>query len=344
MTQLDKQVNKNSNKISTPSLNKQNINTNSNITSSLNKFQLSGQKENKRILSVKKFNNIDNNYNNNYNISNNQQYYSVKKNALNNLQHIYSTGNQIKRNLNLFESIKDENKNQISFIKLKIDEIYRKFKDSIFTKSSKWKEEFLFEMRQENVIDIDSDLYPKSLNTKGSNLLEYTKFWILFIEIKFSDLNLNDLISIFNSSLLHDQNDFKLLYEYFTFILSENFDKKEIFSAIPEKHKKYVPGSFNDIQPIHYLFLLENYGIFKEFKLRLEPLFSETKNDTKLNQTALESNIKTIKPFDLNNIIIETKENESPNKKKDYYNKDASKDKFDLLNITNLNNCQSKNV
>ena len=116
---------------------------------------------------------------------------------------------------------------KILFIKNKIDDIYEKF----IVSKVEWKEEFKFELKQENIVDISNNI-PRSLNTRGSHLMELSKFWILFIEMKFPDLDLNELIDVFNDALLYEQNDISLLYNYMKQLFENNFENNEIYSFL----------------------------------------------------------------------------------------------------------------
>ena len=174
----------------------------------------------------------------------------------------------LKRKYDQIESLyhQEEILAQTRYLIYKIDELFEKFSSRIFGRE--WKDEFMFELKQENIVDT-SEILPKSLNTRGSHLLEYTKFWILLIEYKFSELDLLETLIIFNNAILYDQNDFQLLYEYLVRTLEENFEKKEIFSLLEKKNGQNhfrVPEKLEDLTREHYRFLLDKPEVFKDLK------------------------------------------------------------------------------
>jgi len=169
----------------------------------------------------------------------------------------------VKRKHHELENRKDEILTQLKFLKNKIDDIYDKFLNKISVED--WREELKFELKQENILEI-SDNFPKSLNTKGSHLLEYTKFWILFIELKFSNLDLLEIVGLFNNALQYDQNDIILLYEYMVNLFFDNFDKDEILIALEKingkGNKHRVPAKAEEITSDHIKFLVNKPELF----------------------------------------------------------------------------------
>lgn len=166
---------------------------------------------------------------------------------------------------------------KLDFIKGKIDEIYEKFVDY---NTTLWKEEFIFELKQENIVDI-SDTFPKSLNTKGSLLLEYTKFWILFIAIKLP-LDLETFVKIFNHALNYEQSDMVMFNSYYVRLIKNNFDNKMIHSMLVRingVNKVRVPENEDDLTIGHYRFLLDKPEMFNELNLKaiISPFTSKEK-------------------------------------------------------------------
>jgi hypothetical protein len=189
------------------------------------------------------------------------------------------------------EKSKEELSFQNNFIRNKINDIYEKFCNRM--NSLEWKEEFIFELKQENILDLDNT-FPKSLNTRGSQLLEYTRFWILFIELRYPDLDLLGIISIFNEALLYEQSDLNLLHEYLIILISENFDKKEIRDALEKINGKNnhfrVPSDTESLKEDHYKFLLDKPEIFNNTKFiqvsykKLATPFSSKLKNSRSNQ------------------------------------------------------------
>jgi hypothetical protein len=247
--------------------------------------------------------------------------YINHNNAYNNISPL-SFPNKIKRKFNEF----DQSTSQSKYLKNKIDEFYDKFTSGHNTSViSDWKDEFLFELRQENILDLNSNI-PKSLNTKGSHLLEYTKFWILFIEIKFPDFGLQEIIHIFNSALNYDQNCPLLLYEYFIKIMEDNFEKKEIHEGLLKMHPKNsfrAPVLIEDLKNDHFKYLLERPDFFNELKYSISGCTQSKKKErttTPKSEKAviyvgdiLESRIKEINESELsinfNEIVIPSSQN-----------------------------------
>jgi hypothetical protein len=183
-------------------------------------------------------------------------------------EHSISPNFHLKRKFDQIENygLKEDLASQTNYIIYKVDEFYDKFSSKIFGRE--WKEEFLFELKQENIVDI-SDILPKSLNTRGSHLLEYTKFWILFIEYKFSELDLEECLMIFNNAMMYDLNDYHLLHEYFVNILEENFEREEIFAVLEKKNgfnHFRVPEKLEQLTKEYYRFLLDKPDVFKDSK------------------------------------------------------------------------------
>jgi hypothetical protein len=192
----------------------------------------------------------------------------------------------LKRKHNELESRKEEILTQLKFLKNKIDDIYDKFVNQL--SGEDWREELKFELKQENILEI-SDNFPKSLNTKGSHFLEYTKFWILFIELKYSNLDLLEIVSVFNNALQYDQNDVILLYEYMVNLFFDNFDKEEILIALEKVNgkgnKHRVPEKAEEITSDHIKFLVNKPEIFTLAKTFLiKNNFSNGKNCTSVNK------------------------------------------------------------
>lgn len=168
-----------------------------------------------------------------------------------------------------------------AYIKNKINEIYDKYIACNLNKSNEWKEEFTFEIKQENNIDITSELLPRSLNTKGSLLFGFTKFWILLIDYKYPELQLCEIIEIFNNAFLYEQNDYQLLYDYFIKVIYENFDNGEIYHSLAKSaHSLYLPKRKDDIDFKHYKYLLDKPEILRAHRIKshnITPLSSKTK-------------------------------------------------------------------
>jgi hypothetical protein len=169
----------------------------------------------------------------------------------------------IKRKHNELESRREEILLQLKFLKNKIDDIYDKFVNKI--SGEDWKGELRFELKQENILDIN-DNYPKSLNTKGSHFLEYSKFWVLFIEMKYSHLDLLEIVAIFNNALQYEQNDLLMLYEYMVNLFFDNFEKEEILVALEKVNGKgnrhRVPENAEDLTNDNIKYLVYKPEIF----------------------------------------------------------------------------------
>lgn len=234
-------------------------------------------------------------------------------------EHSISPNFHLKRKFDQLENygLKEDFASQTNYIIYKIDEFYDKFSSRIWGRE--WKEEFLFELKQENIVDI-SEILPKSLNTRGSHLLEYTKFWILFFEYKFGALDLEECLMIFNNAIMYDLNDYHLLHEYFVNILDENFDKKEIFEVLEKKNginHFRVPEKLEQLTKEYYRFLLDKPDVFKD---------SKTLKSISFNLTPIPSKAQKIinELHNFNSNSNKGKMNSNSNKKLNSLNKDRN--------------------
>jgi hypothetical protein len=180
-----------------------------------------------------------------------------------------------KRKFTEIQKEKEDAKKQISSIINQVDELYeKKLEHEQFTK------EFLEILKIENFFNY-SRLVPVSLSTKGSCLLEHSKFYILFIRYKSfthtdstglpSDLKLDDFVELIDNSLMYDQDDLNVLYSFYLDYLRENYTKEQIFLKLQKKDSNYMVmnaiSNLEDLNENHYKYVLSKSESFMKFEL-----------------------------------------------------------------------------
>lgn len=162
----------------------------------------------------------------------------------------------VRKHGELEREIKEE-KEQVDCLKLKMDILYDKFQSDM---NPRWKDEFMLDLRQENIMSVTQSI-PRSLCIRGSYLMEYTKFWILWIEVKFPELDLLGTVEMINNALLFKQSEKTLLEEYMNTLLIDNFELCEIHAALSEINSERaefnIPLKPEDVKEEHFKYLLE---------------------------------------------------------------------------------------
>lgn len=183
--------------------------------------------------------------------------------------------NPSKRKFTEIQKEKEAAKSQISHLLNQIDALYEsKLEDEQFLK------EFKEILDRENTINY-ARLNPISLNTKGSCLLENSKFYLLFIRFKSlthtdssglaTQLTLDDYIILMDNCLTYDQSDLNLLYSKFIETLSKYYSKAEIFIRLQKKEANYMVqngiSDLEDLKESHFKYLLAKPESFMKFEL-----------------------------------------------------------------------------
>jgi len=154
------------------------------------------------------------------------------------------------------------------------------------------------EILSEEILVNFSKLLPESLNSKGSCLLENSKFFILYIKFKIFEnpehkISLDDFIRLIDNCLLYDQNDMKLIYDFFTQVIRENYTNEDIMEALETKQSKVITEK-SDLNENHFKYLLSRPESFLKFELD-SLLGSKYKTETfskKMKLTSINSAFK----------------------------------------------------
>jgi hypothetical protein len=187
-----------------------------------------------------------------------------------------------KRKFTEIQKEKEQAKKELQSILTEFISLY----DSYIIKKNITDEEFIkiFEVILSRDILVNfSKLLPETLSSKGSCLLENTKFFILYIKFKILEdpehkLTLDDFIRLIDNCLLYDQNDMKLIYNFFTQYVGDNYKKEEIMVSLERKQGNLVTD-IADLNEDHFKYLLSRPESFLKFELD-SILGSKYKNET----------------------------------------------------------------
>ena len=198
-----------------------------------------------------------------------------QKENVNKLQSQVINPSKSKRKFTDVQKEKEEAKKQISNFLTQVDALYEnKLEDEEFSKTF---EEIL---KKENFLNY-SRLIPVSLNSKGSCLLEHSKFYILYIRYKYlthtdssglqTKFQLDDFVSLMDNCLMYDQDDFKAVYKFFLHILRSYYSKEEIFIKLQKNEENQnvinAISKLEDLNESHFKYILAKPESFLKFEL-----------------------------------------------------------------------------
>ena len=147
--------------------------------------------------------------------------------------------------------------------------------DSIFEKLSRNKEEAKSLQKLEQLLKSKIDfkkLLPSSKSYEGENLLTLSKLWMILILIKITrgKKQQEDFLTLVNSSLTHDLNEYEEYRQFFEDQCEQLFSDDEAIKIInknPRAEKQLErPTSHEEIRS-NYIYLLYRPEYFKKIKL-----------------------------------------------------------------------------
>ena len=147
--------------------------------------------------------------------------------------------------------------------------------DSIFEKLSKNKEEAKSLQKLEQLLKSKIDfkkLLPSSKSYEGENLLTLSKLWMILILIKITrgKKQQEDFLTLVNSSLTHDLNEYEEYRQFFEDQCEQLFSDDEAINIInknPRKEKQLEKPSAHEEIRSNYIYLLYRPEYFKKIKL-----------------------------------------------------------------------------
>jgi hypothetical protein len=177
-------------------------------------------------------------------------------NEINKDPYCQSAKNSVKKFRRTFTEIQQEKQKQ----KLEnkdltetINLIFNQYIEEIISEKTQWQENFKL-LLDEGLVDM-TEIVPKSLNSKGAFLLENSKFWFLYFQLKRTvsdNISLTQLIEYFNTSLNYEQTDIRLIYNLFIEVVRE-YPIEEIILKLPAEMNISIE-SFTDY---HYKYILD---------------------------------------------------------------------------------------
>ena len=172
--------------------------------------------------------------------------------------------------------------------------------DSIFRKLTKNREEKNSLKKLEQLIKSKLDiknLLPSSKSFEGENLLTLSKFWMILILIKITKgkKQQNDFLTLVNSSLTHDLNEYEEYLEFFMEQCEQLFSDDEAIDRINSnpltKTKFEKPTEHEEIRN-NYIYLLFRPNYFK--KIQLEGISKMKKLEKKSNKSRSKSKSRSV--------------------------------------------------
>ena len=153
----------------------------------------------------------------------------------------------LKKNENIYGNYKN--------LLINLNLIYNEYKSNL-----NWNINFLKFVKEIN-LTFTNELFPEAINIECEVVLCETIFWIMYIKnhIETNNVPFQRLVNLFNQCCKYELSNYDLIYRFFQEEISK-FPKIIIQTHITlnQKYKEKSQLSPHEIDPIHYIFLLDH--------------------------------------------------------------------------------------